>query len=52
MPLPGEGEDEGEAGRGSERERPLRDSRAPSPRFDSRRLRHVSMKPHELVISL
>jgi len=52
MPLPGEGEDDGEAGRGGEGDRPLRGFRAPPSCFDSRHSRHVSIKPDRLETPL
>jgi hypothetical protein len=52
MPLPGDREQDGEAGRGGERDRPLRGSRASASCFDSGRLRHVFIQPGELETAL
>src|SRR5262249_60271774 len=48
MPLPGDGEEDGEACGGGEGDRPLRGSRASATCFDSRRLWHVSIQPGAL----
>jgi hypothetical protein len=52
MPLPDEADSDREAGRGGEGDRPLRGSRASASCFDSRRFRHVSIKPPERVTLL